>query len=73
LVLFWPALFFIAGSDNAEELGRLKGEYEALQQAAIAKKCDITLIVQEAEDRKKAEAKAERLAQAALDEAAADR
>jgi len=39
LVVFWPALFFLAGGDKAEELSRLKGEYEALQQAAIKKNC----------------------------------
>ncbi len=39
LVLFWPALFFLAGEDHAAELGRLKGEYEALESAAIQKKC----------------------------------
>lgn len=40
LVLFWPALFFLAGGDHAEELKRLKGEYEALEVAWIEKKCD---------------------------------
>ncbi|HUH23634.1 MAG TPA: hypothetical protein VLZ51_06195, partial [Brevundimonas sp.] len=41
LVLFWPALFFLAGgNDKKEELGRLKGEYDALQQAAVAKRCN---------------------------------
>lgn len=39
LVIFWPALFFLMGSDKKEELARLKGEYEALQEAAIQKKC----------------------------------
>jgi len=41
LVLFWPALFFLSGGNAAEqaELARLKGEYEALQQAAIARNC----------------------------------
>jgi uncharacterized lipoprotein YajG len=43
LVLFWPALFFLAGEDQKEELARLKGEYEALQQAAIQKECAIAL------------------------------
>lgn len=34
LVLFWPALFFLAsGNDKKDELGRLKGEYEALSEA----------------------------------------
>ena len=41
LVLFWPALFILAGSDHSDELARLKGEYEALETAAIQKKCDI--------------------------------
>lgn len=40
LVLFWPALFFLAGGDHAEELKRLKGEYEALEVAWIDKECD---------------------------------
>jgi hypothetical protein len=39
LILFWPALFFLAGSDHSDELGRLKGEYEALERAAIEKDC----------------------------------
>lgn len=42
LVLFWPAVFFIGGNkDNAAELGRLKGELEAVEQANIQKKCGI--------------------------------
>ncbi len=42
LVLFWPALFFLAGgSDRKEELSRLKGDYDALEQAAIQKKCPV--------------------------------
>ena len=40
LVLFWPALFFLAATDDQkEELGRLKGEYEALQRVSTQKKC----------------------------------
>ena len=40
MVPFWPALFFMAaGSDKQAELSRLKGEYDAVQQAAIAKDC----------------------------------
>ena len=40
LVVFWPALFFLAGgSDKKEELGRLKGEYDALQIVANEKRC----------------------------------
>lgn len=40
LVLFWPALFFLAsGSDREEELARLKGELEAIESASIQKDC----------------------------------
>lgn len=40
LILFWPALFFLGGTKEQEaEYARLKGEYEAVQQASIAKKC----------------------------------
>lgn len=43
LILFWPALFFIGGTKEQEaEYSRLKGEYEAVQQASIAKKCSMT-------------------------------
>lgn len=40
LVIFWPALFFLASdNDKREELSRLRGEYDALQQAANLKSC----------------------------------
>ena len=39
LVLFWPAMFFMIGGDRAEELSRLRGEIESLEQAAIQKDC----------------------------------
>lgn len=40
LILFWPALFALGGTKQQEaEYARLKGEYEALQQAAVQKKC----------------------------------
>lgn len=40
LILFWPALFALGGTKQQEaEYGRLKGEYEAVQQASIARKC----------------------------------
>ena len=40
LILFWPALFFIDGdSPQAQEYARLKGEYDAIEQAAIQKEC----------------------------------
>lgn len=44
LILFWPALFFIDGdTPQAQEYARLKGEFDALQQAAIQKDCSITV------------------------------
>lgn len=44
LVLFWPTLFFLEGGDGPEatEYKQLKGEYDALQQESIGKKCNIT-------------------------------
>lgn len=42
LILFWPAAFFIKGDKaNTAELGRLKGEFEALEQVSIRKSCNI--------------------------------
>lgn len=42
VVLFWPSLFFIKGDgQTAAELGRLKGEMDAIEQASIAKNCGI--------------------------------
>ena len=40
LLVFWPALFLLEGGDGPEaaEYARLKGEYEALRQAAVQKK-----------------------------------
>lgn len=48
LVIIWPALFFMIGSDQKEELARLKGEYEAIEQAAIQKECDVAKEIQAA-------------------------
>ncbi|MDD2721287.1 MAG: hypothetical protein PHH47_08280 [Gallionella sp.] len=40
MILFWPALFALGGTKEQEaEYARLKGEYDAVQQAAIAHKC----------------------------------
>lgn len=40
VILFWPALFALGGTKQQEaEYARLKGEYDALQQAAVQKKC----------------------------------
>jgi hypothetical protein len=39
-LLFWPALFFLGGTKPHEaEYARLRGEYDALHQTAIMKKC----------------------------------
>lgn len=43
VVLFWPALFFVGGTKEQEaEYARLKGEYNALEQVSIQKKCNLT-------------------------------
>jgi len=40
LILFWPALFALGGTKQQEaDYSRLRGEYDAVQQAAILKKC----------------------------------
>jgi len=40
VILFFPALLFLAsGSDRESELASYKGNYDALTQAAIQKKC----------------------------------
>ena len=42
LVIFWPAAFFVKGDGpTAAELGRLKGEFEALEKVAIEKRCGL--------------------------------
>jgi hypothetical protein len=39
-ILFFPVLFALGGNQQQEaEYGRLKGEYEAVQQSAVVKKC----------------------------------
>ena len=41
-MIFWPAAFFIKGDGaSAAELGRLKGEFEALEKASIEKRCGL--------------------------------
>ena len=43
LVLFWPALFALGGTKQQEaDYARLKGEYDAVQQALVTKKCDLS-------------------------------
>lgn len=43
LILFWPVLFWLEGSDDyrAQEYSRLKGERDAIERASIQKKCAI--------------------------------
>lgn len=42
LIIVWPALLFIKGNDeNTAELARLKGQMDAIEQAAIRKRCSI--------------------------------
>jgi hypothetical protein len=42
LVLLWPTLFFLDGdTPQAAEYARLKGEFDALEKAAIAKDCGL--------------------------------
>ena len=54
VVIFWPALFFLMGSDKEQELARLKGESETLEQIAIQKNCH-QLIQQIERERKELE------------------
>ena len=39
VVIFWPALFFLMDNDKEQELAQLKGELDALEQAAVQKNC----------------------------------
>ena len=42
VVVFWPAAFFVQGDkQNAAELANMKGQMTAIEQASIAKKCNI--------------------------------
>lgn len=44
VVLFWPALFALGGTKEQEaEYARLKGEYDAIQQASIMKRCGMVV------------------------------
>lgn len=39
-IVFWPSLFFLGGTKQQEaDFARLKGEHEAIQQAAVIRKC----------------------------------
>ena len=62
MILFWPALFALGGTKQQEaEYARLKGEYDAVQQTAIAKKCPgiTTTVKTEGSKEEKIEPKAE--------------
>jgi hypothetical protein len=42
IVVFWPAAFFVGGDkQTAAELAQMKGQMVAIEQASIAKKCNI--------------------------------
>jgi hypothetical protein len=42
LVVVWPALLFIKGNDeNTQELARLRGQMDAIEQVSIRKRCSI--------------------------------
>ena len=42
VVVFWPAAFFVGGDkQTAAELSQMKGQMIAVEQASIAKKCNI--------------------------------
>lgn len=42
VIIFWPAAFLIGGDkQTAAELGQMKGQMNAIEQASIAKKCGI--------------------------------
>ena len=46
MILFWPTLFALEGGDgpNAAEYSQLKGEYEAVRQTVVQKKCGFETI-----------------------------
>ena len=43
LIILWPTLFFLEGGDGPEaaEYSRLKGEFEALEDVSVQKKCGV--------------------------------
>ena len=50
LVVFWPALFLLAGGDKEHEISLLKGKFDALEITAQQKQCD-DLLAKIAEER----------------------
>ena len=58
-ILVWPALFALGGTKQQEaEFARLKGEYDALHQAAVVKKCPAVVTPVQAPQEKMSEAAA---------------
>lgn len=44
IVVFWPAAFFVGGDNQTSaELARLKGEFDAIEHAAIEKNCRLNI------------------------------
>lgn len=42
VIIFWPAAFLVGGDkQTAAELGQMKGQLAAIEQASIMKKCNI--------------------------------
>ncbi|MDA9424182.1 MULTISPECIES: hypothetical protein [Bradyrhizobium] len=42
VIIFWPAAFLVGGDkQTAAELGQMKGQLNAIEQASIMKKCNI--------------------------------
>lgn len=64
MILFWPALFMLSGRDHSQELGRLRGEYEAIEKAAIEKNCNVSDILEANRARAEAERQVAEAAQA---------
>jgi hypothetical protein len=52
IVVFWPAAFLVGGNDQTTaELGRLKGEFEAVEKASIQNRCNLEFRKQQVEPR----------------------
>jgi hypothetical protein len=49
IVVFWPALFLLSGHGHQEELASLKGQYEALDHAAIQRNCSVAAEINSAQ------------------------
>jgi len=51
-LIFWPALFLMIGGDRKDELAKLKGEFQALELAAIQKECDVATELRKAKEQR---------------------